>query len=183
MQNTNEKQTPTCPLCHSAGALVQIKKLYFAWLEKDQTFLSALPMRPAELKKLAPWLRPPEIPEQPFWKIIHPDILASIAIFMLVFLNINLFLNENPLRVKILIPSALFIILFLFFRKSILKNFNNQKGKRAESVEKARSLAEDWLHAYICLQDQIIVCDNSASPLHLQPIKQNINLLLDPPQE
>ncbi|PKO12555.1 MAG: hypothetical protein CVU39_23545 [Chloroflexi bacterium HGW-Chloroflexi-10] len=160
-----------CPICQSNDQLISVHDLYFAWIEKDQAFLSKLPLDYQAIRKLIPYIKPPEIQTQPFWKVIHPDILASVVIFALVYVNFDQALKQAENWLVYAGISCGILAAFLLLRKTILQKFDHSKENRKQEIQKRQLVMDEWLTLCVCFRDMILVSENSNSPLHLKSLK------------
>ena len=77
-----------CPVCGSNKKVFKIDEVYFGLLENDATFSNQFKDLKLQKSQVYKKLHPPALDKQPIWFVIAPDIIASIVLFIFLFLSI-----------------------------------------------------------------------------------------------
>jgi len=164
-----------CPVCGSNKKVFKIDEVYFGLLENDATFSNQFKDSKLQKSQVYKKLHPPALDKQPIWFVIAPDIIASIVLFIFLFLSIFNLLNRTQNGLAISIATIVLFTIFLFFRNKINNAFQINKAKREDLVHQTARKVELWSGLNICLSDGTIFNADHSINLGLDQFQNFLN--------
>lgn len=147
---------PNCPVCEDNKNTFRIDDVYFRILENDPLINAHFKNSQLQKNQVFKKLHPPAIDKQPIWLIIAPDMIASIILFLSLFLSIFNLLNGTKNAAIISALTIVLFLIFLFYRNKINSAFQKHKFERETLVQKTTQKVELWSGLFICLSDGTI---------------------------
>lgn len=155
MTSISQLQIP-CPKCHQSDQTILMEDLYFAIIEGDQGILNEFCLESKKAKKVLREIKPPAMERLPIWLIVKPDILVSIGLVIMVILTALFSQSSCQSFLNNLIPPAILVVSYLFFRKNINQAVLKNKLNRQQELRKAQIAADRWSSYFVCLRDQVV---------------------------
>ena len=166
---------PNCPVCGRNNKNFRIDEVYFGLLENEAAMSNQFKDSQLQKSQVFKKLHPPALDKQPIWLVIAPDILASIVLFIFLFLSIFNLLNGTQNALIISSATIVLFLIFLFFRNKINEAYQINKTKREDLVHQTARKVELWSGLNICLYDGTIFNADQSVNLRLDQFQNFLN--------
>jgi len=143
---------PACPICRKDDQTIPLHILYKELLEgKAYNFSSGLTR-----VKLVSYISPPGLPGKNRLLSIHPDLLAGIGIFVVLYLLVSQMNGVVFSPSALLITAIAGILIYLGFRKRLLDRYQKTIAERVALVKIIRSQVDIWMDMIYCKTDYLV---------------------------
>lgn len=143
---------PACPICGKGDQTIPLHTLYKQLLEGKANGVSS----GLSMVKLISNISPPGLPGKNRLLSIHPDLLAGIGIFVVLYLLVTHIYGETFPPTTLLFTAIAGIIIYLGFRKRFLERYQTIKAERAALVKIIMLQADTWMDMIYCKKDHLV---------------------------